>query len=238
MTLGGSAFILGASLTAINVVFIAVTAVVARMMGLGIAEINILTGPTLVSFHVGETKIAIKPLPIGSGITFRGERDAADESPVAGADGFRAIDDLNGWERMLLALSTPIGFLLIALTLVGGSMIGHAATALEQIYLGAFRPPTTGVELLQRYIEAWQEAPSVALGILAAKYGVYLLVPTAGSPGFAAAVAFMKSAFGYEMPSDFNLFVALPLIVPPFIVLGGWTLATFWLLYPLLDSAI
>lgn len=235
MTLGESAFIIGASLTAINVVFIAITAVVARMVGLRVAEINIFTGPTLVRFNIGGTKVAIKPIPIGSGITFRSEQD---ESPAASADRFRTIDDLSGWRRMLLALSTPIGFSLIALALVGGSMIGHAATALEQIYLGAFQPSTTGVDLLQRYLEAWQETPSVALGILAAKYGVYLLVPTAGSPGFAAAVAFMKSAFRYEMPSDFNLLVALPLIAPPFIVLGGWTLATFWLLYPLLDSAI
>jgi hypothetical protein len=238
MTLGGSAFILGASLAAINVIFVAITAVVARMMGLGIAEIKLLTGPTLVSFHVGGTKIAIKPLPIGSGIAFRGERGADEESPAATADRFRAIDDLNDWQRMLLALSTPVGFLLIALALGGGSAIAHAATALQDIYLGAFRPSTTGVALLQRYIEAWREAPSAALGILAAKYGVYLLVPTAGSPGFAAAVALMKSAFGYEMPSDFNMLVALPLIVPPFIVLGGWTLAMFWFLYPLLDSAI
>lgn len=238
MTLGGSAFILGASLTAVNVIFIAIMAVAGRMMGLSIAEVNVLTGPTLVSFHVGGTRIAINPIPIGSGITFRSEQEADEESPAATADRFRTIDDLSGWQRILLALSTPIGFLLIALALVGGSVIAHAATALTQIYLGAFRPSTTGVELLQRYIEAWQESPSKALGILAAKYGVYLLVPTAGSPGFAAAVAFLKSTFDYEMPSDFNLLVALPLIALPFMVLGGWALATFYFLYPLLDSAI
>lgn len=238
MTLGESAFIIGASLTAINVIFVAITAVVAALLGLGLAEINLFNGPTLFSFRVGATKVAVKPIPIGSGIKFRDELDTDDGSPAATAERFRTIDDLSGWQRILLALSTPIGFSLLALALVGGSAIAHAATALAQIYLGAIRPSTTGVDLLQRYVEIWQESPAAALGLLAAKYGIYLLVPTAGSPGFAAATAFLKSVFGYEMPSDFNLLVALPLIAPPFITLGGWTLATFWFLYPLLDSAI
>ena len=237
MTLGESAFIIGASLTAINVVFIATTAVVARLIGLRVAEINILTGPTLVSFNVGGTGVAIKPIPIGSGLKFR-ERDAAGAGRITADDHFRSIDDLTGWQRMLLALSAPIGFILIALLLVGASISHHAATALPQIYLGAIRPTTTGVEFLQRYVEAWQAAPLTALGMLTTKYGVYLLVPTAGSPGFTAAAAFLKSAFGYEAPSDYNLLVAIPLFLPPILVLGGWTVATFWFLYPLLDAVV
>lgn len=238
MTLGGSAFVLGASLTAINVSFVAITAVVARMLGLGVAEIDILSGPTLFKLRVGATTIAVKTIPIGSGITFHGEGDGVSGDEAAAAATFRSIHELNGWERMLLALSTPIGFLLIAVALIGGAVVTQAATALQQIYLGAIRPSTTGVDLLQCYVEAWQDSPAAALGILSAKYGVYLFVPTAGSPGFVAIACLLKLTLGYETPKDFNLLAAIPLFLPPLIVLGGWALATFWFLYPLLDSAI
>lgn len=237
MEFGESVFIIGASLTAINVAFTAITAVAARIIGLGVAEINILGGPTLVSFHLGGTKIAVKSLPIGSGLTFR-ERNATGEDRNSISTTVRYLEDLNGWQRILLALSAPIGFFLIALPLVGSSIGHHDATALPDIYLGAIRPTTMGVELLQRYVDAWHMAPLTALGILAAKYSVYLLVPTAGSPGFIATATFLKSAFGYEPPSDFNLLVAIPLFLPPLLVLGGWSLATFFFLYPLLDAAV
>jgi len=238
MAFGESAFIIGASLTAINVAFVAITAVVARTIGLGVAEINIHTGPTLFKLRVSATTIAVKPIPIGSGIVFRGEGDGISGDKAAAASSFRSIQELSGWERMLLALSTPIGFLLIAVALVGGAMVAHAATALEQIYLGAIRPSTTGIDLLQCYVEAWQDSPAAALGMLSAKYGVYLLVPTAGSPGFVAVACLLKMTLGYETPKDFNLLAAIPLFLPPLIVVGGWALATFYFLYPLLDSAI
>jgi len=238
MTLGGSAFIIGASLTAINVIFVALTAVVARTLGLSVAKINILSGPTLFKLRVGATTIAVKPIPIGSGIVFRGEGDGVSGAEDADAASFRSIHEISAWERMLLALSAPIGFLLIAFALTGGAVIVHTASALEQIYLGAIRPSTTGVDLLQQYVNAWRVSPMAALGILAAKYGVYLLVPTAGSPGFVAVACLLKLTLGYETPKDFNLLAAIPLFLPPLIVLGGWALATFWFLYPLLDSAI
>jgi len=237
MAFGESAFIMGASLTAINVAFIVITAVAARTIGLGVAEINILGGPTLISFHFGGTKIAVKSLPIGSGLTFR-EHGATREDRNSASEPARYLEDLNSWQRILLALSAPIGFFLIALPLVGSSIGHHNATALPDIYLGAIKPTTTGVELLQRYVDAWHLAPLMALGILAAKYSVYLLVPTAGSPGFIATATLLKSAFGYEPPGDFNLLVAIPLFLPPLIVLGGWSLATFFFLYPLLDAAV
>ena len=238
MAFGESAFIIGASLTAINVVFIAITAVFARMLGLSVAKINILSGPTLFKLQVGATTIAVKPIPIGSGIVFRGEGDGVSGDGDATAANFRSIHELHGWERMLLALSTPIGFLLIAFALTGGAAIAHATTALEQIYLGAIRPSATGVDLLQQYVDAWRVNPLAAIGILCAKYGVYLLVPTAGSPGFVAIACLLKLTLGYETPKDFNLLAAIALFLPPLVVLGGWALATFWFLYPLLDSAI
>ena len=238
MAFGESAFIVGASLTAINVAFVAITAVVARMLGLGVEKINILAGPTLFKLRIGATTIAVKPIPIGSGVVFRGEGDGASGDEDAAAASFRSIYELHGWERMLLALSTPIGFLLIAFALTAGTMFAHAATALQQIYLGAIQPSATGVDLLQQYVDAWRINPLAALGILAAKYGVYLFVPTAGSPGFVAIACLLKLTLGYETPKDFNLLAAIPLFLPPLIVLGGWALATFWFLYPLLDSAI
>ena len=238
MAFGESAFIIGASLTAINVAFIAITAVVARMLGLSVAKINILSGPTLFKLRVGTTTIAVKTIPIGSGIVFRGEGDGSGGDENSAAASFRSIHELHGWERMLLALSTPIGFLLIAFALTGGAVFAHAATALQQIYLGAIRPTATGVDLLQQYVDAWRISPLAALGIISAKYGVYLFVPTAGSPGFVAIACLLKLTLGYETPKDFNALAAIALFLPPLIVLGGWALATFWFLYPLLDSAI
>jgi hypothetical protein len=238
MAFGESAFIIGASLTAINVVFIAITAVVARMLGLGVAKINILSGPTLFKLRVGATTIAVKPIPIGSGIVFRGEGDGVSGAEDADATNFRSIHEISVWERMLLALSAPIGFLLIAFALTGGAVFAHAATAFQQIYVGAIRPTDTGVDLLQQYVDAWRISPLAALGIISAKYGVYLLVPTAGSPGFVAIACLLKLTLGYETPKDFNLLAAIPLFVPPLIVLGGWALATFFFLYPLLDAAV
>lgn len=237
MVFGESAFIIGASLTAINVAFIVITAIAARTIGLGVAEIDILSGPTLFSFRVGEMTVVVKPIPIGSGIRFR-EHGTANECKAPSTEPFRSLSDLSCCQQMALALSTPISFLLAAFALVGGSIGHHVATALPEIYVGALRPTTVGVDLLKHYVEAWHAAPLVALGLLAAKYGVYLLMPTAGSPGFVAAAVILKKIFDYDMSSDFNRVAAMFLFIPPMVVLGGWTVATFWFLYPLLDSAI
>lgn len=224
-----------ASLVAVNVAFIAISAAVARSMGLRIAEANIHAGPQLARLKMGGTTINVRLIPLGSGLTFV-ERP----TDAAGAQGQPNVylDELTPLCRTLFALSPPCGFMLFAAVILGTGVGHHFATALPQIYLGALKPMSLGPELLERYVDVWQNAPITALAILSAKYGVYLLVPTVGSPGFTALTTILKSAFGYELPSSFNLLQALPLFGPPLLVIGGWTIAIADYLYPLLDATI
>ncbi len=226
-----------ASLVAVNVAFIAISAAVARSMGLRISEANINAGPQLARWKFGQTTVFVRPIPIGSGLKFV-ERPT--DSAAAGDEPKSTVylDELTPLCRMLFALSAPCGFILFAAIMLGANACHHFATALPQIYLGALQPMSLGPELLEHYVDAWQHAPITALAILSAKYGVYLLVPTAGSPGFTALTTVLKSAFGYELPSSFNLLQALPLFGPPLLVIGGWTIAIADYLYPLLDATI
>lgn len=226
-----------ASLVAVNVAFIAISAAVARSMGLRIAEANVHAGPQLARWKFGQTTIFLRLIPIGSGLKFV-ERPT--DSVAAGDEPKSTVylDELTPLCRMLFALSAPCGFILFAAIILGANVGNHFATALPQIYLGALQPTSLGPELLEQYVAAWQSAPITALAILSAKYGVYLLVPTAGSPGFTALTTMLKSAFGCELPSSFNLLQALPLFGPPLLVIGGWTIAIADYLYPLLDATI
>lgn len=224
-----------ASLIAVNVAFIAISAVVARSMGLRIAEANIHAGPQLARFDFGQTKIFVRLFPIGSGLTLL-ERPV--EPAAADAKSIVYLDELTPLCRMLFALSAPCGFMLYAAIVLRASAGQHFATALPQIYLGALKPMSLGPELLERYVGVWQSAPITALAILSAKYGVYLLVPTAGSPGLTALLTLLRSAFGYEPPSSFNLLQALLLFGPPLLVIGGWAVAIAVYLYLLLDATI
>lgn len=226
-----------ASLVAVNVAFIAISAAVARSMGLRIAEANIHAGPQLARFNVGRTTIFVRLIPLGSGLTFV-ERPTDVTSANAEPQSAVYLDELTPLCRTLFALSPPCGFMLFAAVMLGTGVGHHFATALPQIYLGAVKPMSLGPELLERYVAVWQSAPITALAILSAKYGVYLLVPTVGSPGFTALTTMLKSAFGYELPSSLNLLQALPLFGPPLLVIGGWTIAIADYLYPLLDATI
>ena len=226
-----------ASLVAVNVAFIAISAAVARSMGLRIAEANVHAGPQLACWKFGQTTLFVRLIPIGSGLKFV-ERPT---DSVAAADEPKStvyLDELTPLCRTLFALSAPCGFMLFAAVVLGTGARHHFATALPQIYLGALKPTSLGPELLERYLDVWQNAPITALAILSAKYGVYLLVPTVGSPGFTALTTILKSAFGYELPSSFNLLQALPLFGPPLLVICGWTIAIVDYLYPLLDATI
>lgn len=226
-----------ASLVAVNIAFIAITAVVARSMGLRIAEANIHAGPQLARLKLGQTTIFLRLIPIGSGLKFV-ERPMGDAAVDAESKSNAYLDELTPLCRVLFALSAPCGFMLFAAIMLGTGVGHHFATALPQVYLGALKPMSLGPELLERYVAVWQSAPITALAILSAKYGIYLLVPTVGSPGFTALTTMLKSAFGYELPSSFNLLQAMPLFGPPLLVIGGWSIAIADYLYPLLDATI
>ncbi|WP_428307517.1 hypothetical protein [Lacipirellula sp.] len=229
---------IGASLVAMNVAYVAITLAVGWTMRLYPLAVAFHVGPQLAAFRVGGTAVSICLLPLGSGVRFleRGHISAECARKVAGRVVF--ADELRPLCRILFALSPPCGFLAFAWIMLGDNLYSDATTALPQIYLGALRPNSLGVELLSRYVARWQESPLVALAILSAKYGVYLLVPTPGSPGFNAIVETVRALSGRNPLETLKEPQLLLLSSPAIIAYIGWSVAVAVYGYHLLDSAI
>lgn len=229
---------IGASLAAMNAAFIAIVAAVGWMMRLYPLTITLHQGPEITAFRWRGIAISIRLFPLGSGVRFL---ERANVSPVCARQmAARLIfaDELPPLCRILFALSPPCGFLAFAWIVLGDHLYSNAATALPQIYLGALRPNSLGGELLSHYVATWRESPVTALAILCAKYGVYLLVPTPGSPGFNAIIESVRAVSGRNPLDSLKEPQLLLLLSPALVAYIGWTVALAVYGYQLIDTAI
>ena len=238
MSAASATLAIGASLVAMNVAYVAIVVAVGWTMRLRPLTITLHQGPPITAFHWHGMAFSIRLLPLGSGVRFleRAHVSPACAQQVRGRIVF--ADELHPLCRVLFALSPPCGFLVFAWLVLGNNLYPHAATALPQIYLGALQPNSRGVELLTHYVAAWHESPTIALAILSAKYGVYLLVPTPGSPGFHAIIETVRATSGRNPLESLKDIQLLVLSSPAFIAYIGWAVALAVYGYQLLDTAI
>lgn len=229
---------IGASLVAMNVAFIAIVVAVGWTMRLHPLTITLHQGPQITAFRWGGIAISIRLLPLGSGVRFLERANVSQECARQVAGRLVFADELPPLCRILFALSPPCGFLVFAWIVLGHNLYPHVATALPQIYLGALRPNSLGVELLSHYVAAWQASPVTAMAILCAKYGVYLLVPTPGSPGFYAIIETVRALSGRNPLDSLKEPLLLLLLSPALVAYIGWTVALAVYGYKLLDTAI
>jgi hypothetical protein len=238
MSAASATLAIGASLVAMNVAFIAIVAVVGWMMRLYPLTITLHQGPQITAFRWRGIAISIRPLPLGSGVRFLERANVSPECAQQVAGRLVFADELHPLCRILFALSPPCGFLVFAWIVLGDNIYPHIATALPQIYLGALHPTSLGGELLSRYVAAWQGSPVTALAILCAKYGVYLLVPTPGSPGFHAIIESVRALSGRNPLDSLKEPLLLLLLSPAIVTYIGWAVAIAVYGYHLLDTAI
>ncbi|BBO30557.1 hypothetical protein [Lacipirellula parvula] len=238
MAAASALFAIGASLAAMNVAFVAIVVAVGWTMRLRPVTITLHQGPSITAFSWRGMAFFLRLLPLGSGVRFleRAHVSPACAQQVKGRIVF--ADELHPLCRILFALSPPCGFLAFAWIVLGDNLYLDAITALPQIYLGALRPNSLGVELLSHYVTKWQESPLIALALLSAKYGVYLLVPTPGSPGFHAIVETVRAVSGRNPLESLKDLPLLLLSSPAFVAYIGWTVALAVYGYQLLDTAI
>lgn len=238
MSAASATLAIGASLIAMNVAFIAIVVAVGWTMRLHPLTITLHQGPQIAAFRWGAIAISVRLLPLGSGVRFLERANVSSECAQQIVGRLVFADELHPVCRILFALSPPCGFLVFAWMVLGDNLYPHASTALPQIYLGALRPNSLGVELLSRYVAAWQGSPVTALAILCAKYGVYLLVPTPGSPGFHAIIESVRALSGRNPLDSLKEFPLLLLSSPALVAYVGWTVALAVYGYQLLDTAI
>lgn len=95
---------------------------IARVNGIRVVEFDVGMGPTILSFTKGETKFALKALPIGGACIFDGmtelEADPSlkkdgDEEPVEADE--HAFKNANVWSRISTVLAGPVFNFIIAI---------------------------------------------------------------------------------------------------------------------------
>jgi membrane-associated protease RseP (regulator of RpoE activity) len=227
MTITSTAFALLVSIAVLHFVYVIATLIAAKAFNVGIDEVSICAGPVIKKWTVGGATVSLRPLPVTAGVSFRKEPEF-DELATEPRH-VRYFDRLSALSKVTIALAGPLSQLILAFALIGGLAVHHLATALPDIYLGAVQPATTGVGLLKRYLEVWNESPAMAIGVLATKSVVFNLVPGVGTAGFAILAALMTGTFGWRQPTSYNIFVALPLLAPTFIPFIGWSIAIYYL---------
>ncbi|MBO7334396.1 MAG: RIP metalloprotease RseP [Lachnospiraceae bacterium] len=95
--------------------------IIARANGIRVNEFDVGMGPTLFSFTKGETKFALKLLPIGGACIFDGMAELEDPKASEGEDGENkeydehAFKNANVWSRIATVLAGPFFNFIIAM---------------------------------------------------------------------------------------------------------------------------
>ncbi len=156
----------------INAADVGATILVCLMASAPIDKAELFLGPNLAIARVRETAFSFRLIPIGGTVSLKAERTPDDSSDN------RAFLQLPKTWRLSIQASGPLGlFLLSALCIGSDNAWHHLTSGFYQVVAGGLSPLSVGQSLLQKTIESLRSDFIVGLGLLAAKYVAFNLIP-------------------------------------------------------------
>lgn len=180
--------------------------------------------PRVLRFRVAETPVAIGLLPSSSSVSFL-DHSNRDIHPEITFDS-NNLSDLAVWKHILLILGGPIVLLIVAVTtLPFDDFVHYATVGLHRLFAGALQPFTVGQQLLEVFARVIDKSPLRATGVLATAFLVWNLIPYFPSPAYRALSVLIQRLFGFSLPTNINLLIAIALMSPYLVPYVGWCIA-------------
>lgn len=206
------------------VIYPAVMLLLAQMFRTRIVRIRLGTIPHLCRCRVQGVLVEIGLVPIST--TFNMDSDAESTDAIESFRKYRYMHELPLWQQLLLITAGLwTSFAVALLALHPQDFLHQVAVAIPNLFRGAIHPRTEGQLFLKRFVDVMDADPRRAAGILAAILATWNSIPYLPSPTYVVIHKVIHKVTGKSLPSDFNLFVALPLMAPWLVPCIGWAVA-------------